>query len=315
MDAPDARPDPSGVPPPDIDAEPEGFVVVLEPNDRIHFLDWGGPATAGERQPHGVLLIHGLANTAWSWIAVARRLRRARPTVAMDIRGHGLSDAPTAGYDPESLAEDVVAVAEGSGLLASPDDRIIVAGHGFGATVGAWAAASLGARCAGIVLVDGGWVDLAASTGMEPGEFLRGLDEPSEILRSMTAFLADRRAFDPRTWDTDQERAARATVVETHAGRVVPTTRPHAVEGSVEAMFAYRPDVVLPSIEAPIAALVAADDEEGSAAAALETVGAALAAARRPPIAVMRFPDDGHNLLRYRPEAVAGAILTLGSER
>jgi hypothetical protein len=27
------------VPPPDLEAEPEGFVVVVEPGDRIHFLD------------------------------------------------------------------------------------------------------------------------------------------------------------------------------------------------------------------------------------------------------------------------------------
>ena len=54
---------------------------------------------------------------------------------------------------------------------------------------------------------------------MDVEEFLRGLDEPPEVMRSMAAFLADREAFDPATWDADQERAARATVVETHAGR------------------------------------------------------------------------------------------------
>ena len=31
------------VPPPDPTAEPQGFVVEVEPGDRIHFLDWGGP--------------------------------------------------------------------------------------------------------------------------------------------------------------------------------------------------------------------------------------------------------------------------------
>ena len=75
----------------------------------------------------------------------------------MDLRGHGLSDAPTEGYDPDTFAEDVLAVAEGSGLLEAPDDRVVLAGHGFGAIVAAWAAASMGERCAGLVLVDGGW--------------------------------------------------------------------------------------------------------------------------------------------------------------
>ena len=218
--------------------EPDGFVVVVEPGDRIHFLDWGGRPDPGDP---GVLLIHGLSNTAWSWTPVARRLRAVRHVVAMDLRGHGLSDAPTEGYDRATLAGDVLAAAEGSGLLAEDGDRVVLAGHGFGAIVAAWAAAELGRRCAGLVLVDGGWESLEAASGMDVDEFLRGLDEPPEVMRSMSAFLADRAAFDPSTWDADQERAARATVVETHAGKVVSASRPHAVEASVRAMFRYDP--------------------------------------------------------------------------
>ena len=132
-------------------------------------------------------------------------------------------------------------MAEGSGLLDAAESRVILAGHGFGAIVAAWAAVSLGERCAGLVLVDGGWESLESASGMDVDEFLRGLDEPPEVMRSMAAFLADRAAFDPATWDADQERAARASVVETHAGKVVPSTRPHAVEASVRAMFEYDP--------------------------------------------------------------------------
>ena len=65
----------------------------------------------------------------------------------MDLRGHGLSDAPTHGYDPETLAGDAVArpvidaSRRGSG---EPPTRVVVVGHGFGAIVAAWAAARLG---------------------------------------------------------------------------------------------------------------------------------------------------------------------------
>ena len=62
------------VPPPDRLAEPEGFVVVLEPQNRIHFLDWGGPGD-GPIAPLRSLLVHGLGGTAWEWTPVARRLR------------------------------------------------------------------------------------------------------------------------------------------------------------------------------------------------------------------------------------------------
>src|SRR5258705_5080698 len=134
----------AGQPPPDPADEPPGFVVVVAPGDRIHFLDWGG---TGEP---GVLLIHGLAASAWVWAPVARRLIGVRRTIAMDLRGHGLSDAPTdnGAYDLDVLADDVAAVAEGSGLLdpAIDGSRLSLVGHGFGAIVAAAAAAMLGER-------------------------------------------------------------------------------------------------------------------------------------------------------------------------
>jgi pimeloyl-ACP methyl ester carboxylesterase len=295
------------VPQPDPDAEPDGFVVVLDGGDRLHFLDWGGPPGAP-----GVLLVHGLSQTSWIWAPVARRLAGGLRVIAADLRGHGLSDAPTGAYPLEALADDAVAVAEGAGILDA-DRPVVLAGHGFGAIVAAVAARRLGPACAGLVLVDGGWEDVEGASGMDVEEFLRGLDEPPEVLASLDAFLADRTGFDPASWDADQERAARATVVETHAGRVVPATRPHALEASVRAMFQYDPVDVLPFVEAVVVALVAADDETGSRAAALATVSAARVEAGRGAIDMARYPHDGHNLPRYRPAEVAGAILSRAS--
>ena len=91
------------------------------------------------------------------------------------------------------------------------------------------------------MLVDGGWERVEETTGLDVDEFLRGLDEPPEVLRSMDACLADRRGFDPATWDADQERAARDAVVETAAGHVLRAVRPHVVEAVVRTMFALRP--------------------------------------------------------------------------
>ena len=98
-------------------------------------------------------------------------------------------------------------------------------------------------------------------------------------MRSMGAFLADRAAFDSATWDADQQQAARASVVETHAGKVVPATRPHAVEASVRAMFSYDPITTLASVPAPVIAVAAADDETGSRARALAAATDARASA------------------------------------
>ncbi|MEO8228129.1 MAG: alpha/beta hydrolase [Chloroflexota bacterium] len=299
-------------PVPDIGVEPDGFLVEIAPGERIHFLDWGGPSA---RTGRSVILVHGLGGTAWGWTAVARRLHDAVRAVAIDLRGHGLSDAPTDPYEPDTLVSDVVAVAEGAGLVERPDvaDRrtVVLVGHGYGGMVAAWAAADLGERCAGLVLVDGGWQDVADETGLTPAEFLREVAEPPEVLASMEAYLADRRDWDPRHWDGDEERAARATVVAVPAGHVVPAIRPHALERSVEAIFRYRPTDVLTTLDVPIVALVAVDDEDAPKATALQAVQDARRKADRPPLEVARFPADGHNLPRYRPDELAGAILRL----
>jgi pimeloyl-ACP methyl ester carboxylesterase len=188
----------------------------------------------------------------------------------------------------------------------------VVAGIGYGAAVAAWAARALGARCAGLVLVDGGWEDLAVTTEATPEEWLASIEEPPEVLASMKAWLADRSAFDASSWDADEERAARAQVVETAAGRVKLAVHPHALAGSVRALWSYEPAAVLPEIEASIVALVARD-EDGSRVATLADIARLRAAAGRSPIRVAAFPERGHNLARHEPGAVAAAVLAVAT--
>jgi hypothetical protein len=167
----------------------------------------------------------------------------------------------------------------------------------------------MGQRCAGLVLVDGGWERLEVTTDSDVDEFLRGLDEPPEVLRSMDAYLADRRAFDPATWDADQDRAARDAVVETAAGHVVRAVRPHVVEAIVRTMFEWDPAQVLAAVDGPVVALVALGAGEADVRLAeLRRTAAARAVAGRTPIRVAGY-GSAHNLMRYHPAAVAGALL------
>lgn len=284
--------------------EPDGFVVVSDGDVRIHFLDWGGPA-----DPTGpaALLVPGLLSPASAWAPVARRLRVDRCVVVADLRGQGLSDSPMNGYGLDALGADVVAVAEGSGLAAL--GRIVLAGHGFGALVAAAAARAMGEACAGLVLVDGGWERLEVTTGLDVDEFLRGLDEPPEVMRSLGAYLADRRDFDPATWDGDQERAARDAVVETAAGRVVRAVRPHVVEALVRTMFDADPAELFERVAAPVIALAALQGGPGLRLDELRRVALHRAAAGLGPIRGAAYPGAGHNLMRYRPADVTAAIL------
>jgi pimeloyl-ACP methyl ester carboxylesterase len=293
------------------------MVVQVGTGERIHYLDWGPPARGADAPV--VALVHGIALTAWSWAPVARRLCHLFRVLAIDLRGHGLSEGARSDLTPASLAWDALTVlaANGAGLEAGGAPAL-VAGHGVGAMVAAEMGRLQPASVAGVLLVDGGWEDIAAATRMDPSELAAALAEPPEVLASMDAYLADRRDFDPATWDADQERAARSQVDQKHAGHVGLVARPATIRGIVEGMYGYDPIETLTAAPVPLAVLVAgagtADDEEArDRAVALDEVIRARAAAALPPTRVVRFPGTGHNLMRYRPDEVAGELLTLAA--
>jgi lipase len=292
--------------------EPESLVVTMDTGDRLHYLDWGGD---GALPP--LLLIHGLQQTAWTWAPIARRLRSATRVLALDLRGHGLSESPRSGYDLESLAYDALTVLSANGFGADLDGPpAVVAGHGLGAAVAVTMANVRPRSIAALALVEGGFEDLAEATGQSAADYQASIGDPPEVLASMAAYLADRRDFDPATWDADQERAARAAVDEKHAGHVASVVRAVALRGSVEAMFSYRPRVALAKVEAPVLIAVAesgaADDETlRERRIALDDVVRARAAAGVAPPDIRVFKGAGHNLMRYRPDDLSAALLEL----
>ena len=169
---------------------------------------------------------------------------------------------------------------------------------------------------AAIALIDAGWEDLEEATGMDAAEYQRSIGDPVEVLASMDAYLADRREYDPESWDADQERAARAAVDEKHAGHVTSVVRAHALRGSVEAMFEYRPLEVLGALNLPVLVAVAetgaADDETvRERRLSLDDVASRRAASKLAALEVRTFRGAGHNLMRYRPAELSAALLEL----
>ena len=304
---------------------PATVVVTMDTGVRVHVLDWGSvpsdgpPAFEGAATPAApvVVLVHGLLATAWTWAPVAHRLVGRARILAPDLRGHGLSESPGEGYDLDSLAFDLLTVLTAHGLGPDVDGpAVILVGHGFGAQVAAWAAHLRPAAISGLVLIDGGWEELEPALRMDAAEFQRGLDEPPEVLISMDAYLADRRDWDPASWDADQERAARSAVDEKYAGRVALVVRRHALSGCVASMFAYRPTTALAALDRPLVVLVAepggADDEDvRERRLALDDLVSARATAGVPPTRVVRFVGSAHNLMRYRPDEVCASIAGL----
>ena len=96
-----------------------------------------------------VLLLHGFPEFWWSWRDQLPALADAGyRAVAMDLRGYGSSDKTPRGYDPVTLARDVVGVIRSLGA-----SRAVLVGQGWGGYVG-WAVTALHPdRVAGLVPV------------------------------------------------------------------------------------------------------------------------------------------------------------------
>lgn len=304
--------------------EPVSLVVTLDTGDRVHYFDWGGPDPAITRdgRPPGLLLLHGLGLAAWSWTPIARRLRTITSVVAMDLRGHGLSDSPRTGYELAEHAFDALTVMSANGWgsdVGGPP--AVVAGHGFGAMIAATMGVLRPGSVAALALVDAGWENVAETTGQSPDEFERGLGDPPEVLASLETLLADRRDYDPASWDADQERAARDTVDQKYAGHVKSVARPHVIRGCVSAIFDYRPEDTLARATMPVLVAAAgagtADDEEGRLRSlALDDLQRARSRAGLAAIQVVNFAGAGHNLMRYRPAELSTALASfLGDAR
>jgi pimeloyl-ACP methyl ester carboxylesterase len=288
--------------------DPESMEVRLQTGEAIHYLEWSGAGHPGRP----LLLVHGLMRTGWTWLPVGRRLAAAGlHVVAPDLRGHGASDAPLYGYELGSLALDQLTVAAGAGWgEAVGGPPLVVAGHGLGAMIAVEMARLQPSSVAAVALLDSGWEEMVEATRMLPDQLVDAMREPPEVLVSMEAYLADRRAFDPATWDADQEHAARAQVSVRHAGHVGPVTRGSVVRRCVEAMYAYRPLEVLAQVRCPLTLLVASpgtadDEDERERQLAIADAQRVRTAAGLGSMTVRVFDGVGHDLMRYRPEAVA----------
>ena len=281
------------------------MIVQLQTGERIHYLGWEGDP---ERP---LVLLHGLARTAWTWLPIGRRLAPAHAVAAPDLRGHGATDAPLQGYELDSLALDMLTVVAGNGWgSAVGGPPVVVAGHGLGAMVAVEMARLEPGSVAGVALVDGGWEEMVEATRLLPDQLVDAIADPPEILASMETYLADRRDFDPASWDTDQETAARAQVSGRHAGHVGPVTKGSVVRRCVDSMYRYQPLEALAQVACPVTLIAASsgtadDEDERERRLAIDDAQRARAEAGRPPMRVRIHEGVGHDLMRYRPDELA----------
>ena len=109
------------------------------PGVRHEYLDAGGlrmhVALAGPEDAPPILLVHGWPQNWWAWRNVIPLLAERHRVIAPDLRGHGWTEAPEAGYDKEQLASDLLALLDILNL-----ERVTWIGHDWGGWTGQLAA-------------------------------------------------------------------------------------------------------------------------------------------------------------------------------
>jgi pimeloyl-ACP methyl ester carboxylesterase len=131
-------------------------------------------------------LLHGLGSSCHIWDLVAPLLAECGlQVVTPDQRGHGQSAKPTDGYDMATLAADAYGLSRDLGLV-----RPVVVGHSWGAWIVLAYAAAYPQDLAGIVLVDGGVLDLRSRAGATWESVLRDLAQPDLSTTQMADQLA-----------------------------------------------------------------------------------------------------------------------------
>ncbi len=122
---------------------------------RLHVRRWHGEGVP-------FVLLHGLASNSLTWEAVARILNAAgHEVMTIDQRGHGLSDKPTQGYGFQEVTTDLRDLLVSLSLRGKP----ILAGQSWGGNVVLEFAARYPGLSRGLVLVDGGFIELSSRPG------------------------------------------------------------------------------------------------------------------------------------------------------
>ncbi|MCC7054904.1 MAG: alpha/beta hydrolase [Gemmatimonadaceae bacterium] len=181
------------------DASATALQVRLDDGERVRVVQTGDPAAPP------IVLLHGWGCTAYAWRHFAGPLAAAGWRVlAVDQRGHGLSDRPAdpALYTREAMVSHVAATMDALGITGAP-----VIAHSMGGMVGMSLALRAPARVPRIVLLGSvgfGVVDRAAWTQLMPPS-LTGRLLPGSIPRWAISFALRRSRGEAGLSDGERE--------------------------------------------------------------------------------------------------------------
>ena len=253
----------------------------------------------GGRGP-AVVLLHGYGETGDMWEPLAAALAPNPMVIVPDLRGMGLSDHPTGGYDKKTEGEDV------SGVLDTLKiGKVDVVAHDIGNMVAYAFAAEQPHRVTKLVLMDaplpgvGPWDEILKSPLL--WHFRFGGPDMERLVKGRERIYLDRFwndfSADPKHFDE----ASRQHYARLYA-------RPGAMHSGFEQFHAFDQDVVDNKAflaKGPLSMPVLAIGGEKSFGPMMATVARAAASN----VQGVVIPGSGHWLMEEQPKATVAVIV------
>jgi len=107
----------------DLDLYRHEVRVSINPLVRLSAID-----ISPDRPQRTIIFIHGFGGYAGQWIYQLQKFSLANRVIALDLRGHGLSDKPYSGYDMTSMQADLEKAFE----ILKVNTPFVLVGHSFG---------------------------------------------------------------------------------------------------------------------------------------------------------------------------------------
>jgi pimeloyl-ACP methyl ester carboxylesterase len=252
------------------------------------------------------VLLHGVASNSRIWLRAGPALGGRFHVYALDQRGHGESDKPDGGYDFASVTADLDAFIDALAL-----ERPVVVGHSWGGNVALEHAATRPERVAGIVLCDGGFLEMSSRPGMTWDRAEREMAPPdlTHLTPAQLIQMAKQWELGP-IWNEEIEAAILGNFDVTEAG----TLRPHLSRSNhmqvVRALWEQKPSELFARVRCPVLFVAAERAGEGRVAEWMQLKREAIEKAQQviKDCRVVWMADTIHDIPLHRPAELAQAI-------
>ena len=265
----------------------------------FRYRDWDGSGKP-------IVLLHGAGWTGHQWNLLAPLLVQDAHVFALDLRGHGESPNLRADYDIDTAVADVREFIESLAL-----DAPVLVGHSWGATIALRYSVPEPDGCAGIVLVDGGFMENSSVETWE--ERVQALKGPPLDGLKISDFLVGARALPDYAaiWSPEVAEILLGNFHILSDGTIRRRLRPENLMKIARLNYDHRPSDLFDHVRCPVLVVPAIDQPRDERAARWNEH-------RRSAVAIMQeglsnvevawMEGCPHDVPLHRPNELAAAI-------